>query len=189
MKLISILLLTVIPLFPARATDGPFPVKIEGVLIEADSSLLFPGAPGYVSDFFEQYLPLARELNIHFGIPVAIILSVAALESGYGRANSRVIQECFNFFNIKIWKESDPICCKMDDEPVESCFRKYENPDDSFRDFCRLMHTGKYRIITNLPHWDYHTWAKKLHQAGYATDTEYAQKLISIIEKYGLHRF
>jgi flagellum-specific peptidoglycan hydrolase FlgJ len=190
MKTIFILLLAVMPLIPVRASDFSCSVKTGRLTSEADSSGLFPDAPVYVAEFFGQHLPLARKLSMHFRIPAAVILSVAALESGYGQADSRVIQECFNYFNIKTWKDSDPTCCKMDDNPArESCFRKYEEPEGSFWDFCRMMHTGKYRIITNLPRWDYRAWAEELHQAGYATDPEYAQKLITIIEKYDLNRF
>jgi len=36
---------------------------------------------------------------------------------------------------------------------------------------------------------DYTGWAKGLKKAGYATDRKYPQKLISLIERYQLHRF
>ena len=36
---------------------------------------------------------------------------------------------------------------------------------------------------------DYKGWAKGLRKAGYATDPKYPKKLISLIERYELHKF
>lgn len=190
MKMITVLLLTVLSFHPRPVSDCPCAIESTQTENSTASGERFPGAPAHVAEFFDQYMPLAVNLSMQFRVPASVILSVAALESGYGRADSRVIQECFNYFNIKTWGESDPICCKPDEYPSAIfCFRKYECPDESFRDFCRLMHTDNYRAITNLPRWDYRTWATQLHEAGYATDPAYAEKLILIIEKYCLNRF
>ncbi|RUA14720.1 MAG: N-acetylmuramidase, partial [Flavobacteriia bacterium] len=36
---------------------------------------------------------------------------------------------------------------------------------------------------------DYKKWAHGLRQAGYATDKQYPQKLIALIERYNLHQY
>ena len=43
-----------------------------------------------------------------------------------------------------------------------------------------------YKPLFKLPKKDYKAWAKGLQKAGYATDPHYANKLITIIEKYNL---
>ena len=48
---------------------------------------------------------------------------------------------------------------------------------------------SRYAFLFNLKPTDYKGWAKGLRKAGYATDPRYPQKLIYLIEKYGLHKY
>ena len=43
--------------------------------------------------------------------------------------------------------------------------------------------------VFELKRKDYKGWAKGLKSAGYATDPKYAEKLISLIERFNLTRF
>jgi len=168
------------------------PENPAGAIAQSDS---FPGVPDTVAGFFLRYLPVARSLGAHHHVPVTIQLAVSALETGYGCNGSSVIQHCFNLFNIKRWSGADPVCCQevWEDGPAAeetyACFRRYERPEDSFLNFCRLMHHPRFKSLTYLPIWKYRAWAEGLQAAGYATDRHYAFKLISIIERYQLWRF
>lgn len=160
--------------------------------MRADSVVLLPNTQD-VSPFFERYTPLAIYLSMHFMPPAAIILSVAALESGYGRADSPVVQECNNYFSIKTWSDTISRCCVSEGiiftTAEVDCYLRFETPEESFRAFCRKMHEKRYRHLLCLPPWDYRNWARGLQAAGYATDPIYADKLIGIIERYNLRKY
>src|SRR5690606_27643532 len=46
----------------------------------------------------------------------------------------------------------------------------------------------RYSKLFDLKKNDYEAWAKELKAAGYATDRKYPDKLISLIERYELHK-
>jgi LysM repeat protein len=49
------------------------------------------------------------------------------------------------------------------------------------------MKANRYSFLFSIPSTDYAGWAKGLSKAGYATDPQYAKRLIDIIEKYQLN--
>ena len=75
----------------------------------------------------------------------------------------------------------------------ESCFRSYPTPEDSFEDHSAIIASpGKahrYGSLFELALTNYKGWAIGLQQAGYATDTAYAKRLISLIRKYRLFEY
>ncbi len=73
---------------------------------------------------------------------------------------------------------------------IESCFRAYATPAESFRDHSIFLQRTRYQNeLANLSPTDYVGWARGLQAAGYATDQAYAQKLIDLIEANGLGQF
>ena len=52
-----------------------------------------------------------------------------------------------------------------------------------------LLTRPRYAFLFDLPKTDYKGWAKGLKKAGYATASDYAQKLIKIIEEEELYQF
>jgi flagellum-specific peptidoglycan hydrolase FlgJ len=52
-----------------------------------------------------------------------------------------------------------------------------------------LVDRDRYSGLFELKRKDYKGWAKGLKAAGYATDPKYAEKLISLIERFNLTRF
>ena len=67
-----------------------------------------------------------------------------------------------------------------------------ENIDvaDSYRDHSLfLKNRSRYSSLFDLDIKNYRAWAKGLKKAGYATDPKYANKLISLIDRYELYRF
>ena len=79
---------------------------------------------------------------------------------------------------------------RHDDDAAQECFRKYDNPSESFKDHALFL-TGRsrYAKLFTLSKSDYKAWARGLRAAGYATDPKYPDKLISYIERYGLNEY
>src|SRR5699024_796365 len=72
----------------------------------------------------------------------------------------------------------------------QECFRKYDNPNYSYRDHSLFLRNGaRYNFLFKLRIDDYKGWARGLKAAGYATDPRYPRKLINLIQKYKLYRF
>ena len=122
-----------------------------------------------------------------YKIPASITLSQGILESGNGE--SRLANIGNNHFGIKChgWKGKE---IYADDDEENECFRKYRKVEDSYRDHSIfLKKNGRYSFLFELDLNDYEGWAHGLKKAGYATSPNYAEKLISLIEKYDLSRF
>jgi len=139
----------------------------------------------------EEYINKFRELAIKqmktHGIPASITLAQACLESDNG--NSRLAKEANNHFGIKCnnWNGATII---QDDETKNECFRKYEKAEDSFTDHSDfLRYRERYKFLFDLDPTDYKAWAYGLKSAGYATNPQYAQLLIKIIEDYDLTQY
>ena len=66
-------------------------------------------------------------------------------------------------------------------------FQKYKNPEKSYRDHSIFLKTrDRYSSLFKLRRNNYVGWSIGLKKAGYATDPAYADKLISLIERYEL---
>jgi hypothetical protein len=121
------------------------------------------------------------------GIPASITLAQACLESSDG--NSPLAVEANNHFGIKCANWPGPGYYQDDDAPNE-CFRKYSSAFESFDDHSNFLKSRpRYASLFELDPTDYRGWAHGLKKAGYATDPNYADRLIKIIEDYNLHRY
>ena len=144
-------------------------------------------AQSVYEDYIHQYSALAISQQEEFGIPASITLAQGILESGAGR--SRLATEGNNHFGIKCHKEWEgPTMLKSDDAPDE-CFRVYSNPEESYRDHSLFLCRPRYESLYLLEVTDYAGWARGLKKCGYATDPNYAARLITIIERYGLYDY
>lgn len=138
-------------------------------------------------EYIARYKDIAVEEMHKSGIPASIILAQACLESGDG--NSRLAREANNHFGIKChgWQGAT---IYHDDDLQDECFRSYDKPEDSFADHSDfLRYRQRYASLFDLAHDDYRGWAEGLKKAGYATDPQYAQRLIRIIEDNDLARY
>ena len=155
--------------------------------------LLFPILlPGQERISTEEYIEMYQDIAIRkmkeYGIPASITLAQGILESGSG--NSRLAREANNHFGIKCHKDWTGKTYTMDDDEKDECFRKYKDPEDSFRDHSLfLTQRGRYSFLFDYDITDYKSWAHGLKKAGYATNPKYPQLLISIIERYNLQAF
>ena len=77
-----------------------------------------------------------------------------------------------------------------DDDAKNECFRAYDSAFDSFEDHSRFLVKGqRYRSLFSLKTTDYKGWARGLKAAGYATNPQYADKLIDLIQLYKLYQY
>ncbi len=138
-------------------------------------------------EYIATYSSLAQEQMRKYKIPASITLAQALLESGAGKG--RLATQGNNHFGIKCheWKGKR---IYHDDDARGECFRKYNRVEESFEDHSKfLAHRPRYSELFKLSPQDYKGWAKGLKKAGYATDPNYANKLIKLIEEYDLYRY
>lgn len=138
-------------------------------------------------DYIERYGGMAVEQMRLYGVPASITLAQGLLESAAGR--STLAMEGNNHFGIKCHKEWSGASMLRNDDAPDECFRVYDSPEDSFRDHSLFLRRQRYASLFDLEPTDYEGWARGLKKCGYATDPNYADRLISIIELYSLQDF
>ena len=141
-----------------------------------------------INFYVKKYAPAATKNMRFFKIPASITLAQGILESGYGEGT--LAKKANNHFGIKCHKEWKGKSITHDDDEKGECFRSYKNPLRSYRDHSLfLVDRDRYSSLFTLNRKDYKGWAVGLKAAGYATDPKYAEKLISLIERFHLTRF
>ena len=134
--------------------------------------------------YINQYKDLAIEQMLRYHIPASITLAQGLFESGAG--NSVLATQGNNHFGIKCHNWTGPTQYHDDDARGE-CFRVYKDARDSYEDHSKfLARQPRYARLFELGQRDYKGWARGLKQCGYATNPQYANKLIQIIELYKL---
>lgn len=137
--------------------------------------------------YIDQYKDLAIEQMKKYRIPASITLAQGLLESGAGR--SELARKGNNHFGIKChgWQGAKTY---FDDDARGECFRAYDNVYESYEDHSRFLVNGRrYSKLFSLRTTDYKGWARGLKAAGYATNPQYANKLIEIIRLYDLDQY
>lgn len=141
---------------------------------------------------YEDYIKQYREIAVHemkrHNIPASITLAQGLLESGAGRGE--LARKANNHFGIKCGGRWNGKSVRHDDDARNECFRAYKNAEDSYKDHSKFLRDGaRYRFLFDLKITDYKGWAKGLKKAGYATDPNYAKRLINLIELYDLYEY
>ena len=139
------------------------------------------------SDYIERYGAMAVAEQERCGIPASITLAQGLLESSAGR--STLAREGNNHFGIKCHSEWNGDTMLRSDDAPDECFRVYDSPAESFADHSRFLQRRRYERLFSIPCEDYAAWARGLKECGYATDPQYADRLITIIERYGLDSY
>ena len=138
--------------------------------------------------YIKKFAPAAVKNMRFYKIPASITLAQGVLESGHGE--STLAKKANNHFGIKCHKGWKGRSIRHDDDEENECFRSYKNPLKSYRDHSLfLVDRDRYDGLFKLKRKDYKGWATGLKAAGYATDPKYADKLISLIERFNLTRF
>ena len=139
-------------------------------------------------EYVENYSSYAIQNMRMYRIPASITLAQGILESGSGK--SELARKSNNHFGIKCGSHWSGGKTYHDDDAKNECFRAYKSVLDSYNDHSKfLTSNNRYSNLFTLQIDDYRSWAKGLSKAGYATNPNYASRLISIIEDLKLYSF
>jgi flagellar protein FlgJ len=148
---------------------------------------------GQVDGFVDRMGASAQAASEASGVPAPLILAQAALESGWGKREIRADDgtRSYNLFGIKAdrgWKGPTVETTTteyVDGEPqkVRAKFRAYGSYEEAFTDYAKFI-TRNPRYAHVLATDDPAEAARGLQKAGYATDPQYGQKLVRIMQKF-----
>jgi len=164
-------------------TTDPLPFPIDGPMPEVTTSTARREA------YVQRHADLARREMAASGIPASIKLGQALLETNAGE--SELATRFHNHFGIKCFRKDcrKGHCSNFSDDSHKDFFRIYPSVRESYHSHSQLLQGDRYRHLFDLPPTDYKAWAQGLQRAGYATDKQYAYKLIKLIENLKLYRF
>lgn len=137
-------------------------------------------------NYIQRFAKVAKSEMDKYGIPASIKLAQGLLESQAGA--SRLATKNNNHFGIKCFSKNckKGHCTNFSDDSHKDFFKVFDTAWASYRAHSELLQTNRYK---HLLHQDYTTWAKGLSAAGYATDPQYSQKLLELIETLELHQY
>ena len=148
----------------------------------------FTGPESFVKNLW----PLAVQAGNELGVDPKVILAQAALETGWGSAIKQTTNgtSSHNLFNIKAGSKwtGNTVAVNADEiinnQAVKemSHFRAYESHADSFSDYVALLKNNSryYNVLKQAN--DSFAYVKGLQDAGYATDPQYAEKIMKIVD-------
>ncbi|MCB9290436.1 MAG: glucosaminidase domain-containing protein [Lewinellaceae bacterium] len=140
--------------------------------------------------YIRRFAKVAQAEMEKFGIPASIKLAQGLLESDAGK--SPIAIENNNHFGIKCFSRNcqKGHCRNFEDDSHKDFFRIYKSAWESFRAHSLMLRQNeRYQPLFSLSSTDYRAWAAGLSEAGYATDPDYAKKVIRLIEELNLQRF
>lgn len=129
-------------------------------------------------------------------VPASITLAQGMLESGYGTSDLAI--HANNHFGIKChkgWSGETYIHRSKETNNGKSitrnsCFRAYATTKESYADHSDFLASrSNYSALFLANTTDYKVWAQGLVDGGYATDPNYASKLIKTIKAYQLDKY
>jgi flagellum-specific peptidoglycan hydrolase FlgJ len=149
------------------------------------------------NSFIEQIAPYAQELGKKYNILPSVLIAQACLESNFGA--SELATKAHNLFGVKEFGNGPSVLLPTTEfrngvkYNVYAKFKKYDTWKESLEDLCQLYQNGvswdrnKYKKVIGQT--NYKQTCQAIQQCGYCTDPQYANKLIQIIEKYGLTKY
>ncbi|MGR5236525.1 flagellar assembly peptidoglycan hydrolase FlgJ [Vibrio alfacsensis] len=142
--------------------------------------------------FVHSMKPYAERAAKVLGVEPSLLLAQAALETGWGQKvvkNARGSSN--NLFNIKAdrsW-QGDKVTTQTlefhDNTPVKetAAFRSYSSYQDSFNDYVRFLNENPRYETALQQGGGSESFIRGIHNAGYATDPNYADKVLQVKQK------
>lgn len=133
----------------------------------------------------------AKQAANMIGVDPKILLAQAALETNWGKkiiTNNQTNSSSHNLFNIKAdnsWTKSTTVTDTLEQKngvlvKEKAAFRSYNSYMDSFIDYAHfLKNNSRYEEALNKAT-DPKQFVQALQSAGYATDSNYAEKIFTI---------
>ncbi|MEO4048343.1 flagellar assembly peptidoglycan hydrolase FlgJ [Pseudomonas sp. CAU 1711] len=142
------------------------------------------------ADFVATMLPLAEEAAQKIGVDARYLVAQAALETGWGKSIIRQSDgsSSHNLFGIKAhggWQGQAARVLTTEYKggaavKEAASFRAYDSYRQSFNDYVNFLQgNGRYQealAATDNPE----SFVRELQEAGYATDPQYARKIVQI---------
>jgi peptidoglycan hydrolase FlgJ len=178
----------------AGSSTAASKASLDGNGYSADSALT-PPARGVGTDkvaaFVDRLAAPAQAASSATGIPARFIIGQAALESGWGKREIKNTDgsSSHNVFGIKAtsdWsgKTTNAVTTEyVNGKPqkVVEKFRSYDSYEDALTDYASVLKSNpRYAPVVEASR-DAAGFAHGMQKAGYATDPQYAKKLISIM--------
>jgi flagellum-specific peptidoglycan hydrolase FlgJ len=155
-----------------------------------------PGAGPEQARFILAAAPAARASQQATGVPASVTIAQAILESSWGE--SKLARDGNNYFGIKarrqpgtngvVWFNTWEVengANVIRNEP----FRAYQTPTDSFVDHGHFFHQNPRYAAALAANADPRQFAREINAAGYATDPNYSNKLIALMDRFNLYRY
>lgn len=128
-----------------------------------------------------------------YNILPSLTIAQAILESGWGTTELAI--KAKNLFGIKSFSNWKGKRITMETtewyngikQVVKADFRAYDSYEDSIMDHNKLLATSRYEQVRLCK--DYKSACEAVYKCGYATDPDYAKKLVRIIEQYKLYEY
>ncbi|MNZ44875.1 Exo-glucosaminidase LytG precursor [compost metagenome] len=147
--------------------------------------------PQNVQDFLDMASDSAELVSAKWGVPTSVLLAQSALESGWGKHVKNNA-----YFGIKgksptgnstSFGTTEVINGKV--IHIKDTFRAYADYAESADDYGRFLNENKrYKPAFNYTN-EPNQFITEIAKAGYATDPDYAPKLIHLMERYDLYEF
>jgi flagellar protein FlgJ len=170
---------------PTKAT--PPEVVTETLASEPDNEDWNFETPG---EFIQKLMPAAKQAAQKLGLEPLALLAQAALETGWGQRTFKTAEgnNSFNFFGIKAhnsWQGDVAVVDTLEyrqgvAQKEKAKFRAYESPEQSLGDYVDFIKSNpRYQQAVAMAD-NPKAYFQQLQAAGYATDPNYAQKILSV---------
>ena len=184
--------------FPANITDRvrqiiPMPVYGSGQVKEINSIDLSANINSPQEKFIRKLWPMAEAAAEELDTLPEVLIAQAALETGWGKhiSKDRNGNSSYNLFNIKAdngWHGKSITKSTMEfyhGKPIKevSKFRAYGSYAESFKDYVDFLKSNDRYSQALQQAADPEKFIRGLHNAGYATDPAYADKVLNIIDR------
>ncbi|MDZ7869464.1 MAG: glucosaminidase domain-containing protein [Rheinheimera sp.] len=176
-----------------RAAGAPLLTPLTPVAATTDTDTVDPLADmqGPEAEFVRNILPAARQAARQLGLEPLALVAQAALETGWGQRMLKAAdgRESFNLFGIKAQGEWQGEVAVVDTleyrqgiaRQEKAKFRIYQDVQASLQDYVDFIRQQpRYQDAVAVSH-DTANYFQQLQAAGYATDPNYAQKILQVM--------
>ena len=141
-------------------------------------------------DFVETIRPYAEQVAEKYGMDAKAIIAQAAVETGWGKfvIHNADGESSHNLFGIKAnskWEGEQAVVDTLEfnsgiPQKQKAAFRSYASLEEAVNDYGRFITTQpRYQQAVERAS-DAHSYTRELQSAGYATDPNYASKIMAV---------
>ncbi len=177
---------------PNKATSflfGATTLSAKGIPTKKEKPIVMTEKAKKQLAYVKKYASVAKSEMEKFGIPASVTLAQGLIETNAGA--SKLATKNNNHFGMKCFSKKckKGHCSNFSDDTHKDFFRIYKSSWESFRSHSELLIGKRYKHLLKLDKDNYKEWAIGLKKAGYATDKNYHNKLIQLIEDLHLYKY